>query len=121
MCALCAVELVCCGVGAGRRSVGGWIVDFGGFAVGTGVDAVPEIEDEGGGCGEDYVAGRGVLVGWENGRWCRKEGRKCMCIPVIGIESDGNHSGLLSCLFTGGMCCFVRNTYRIIYRVVCRS
>lgn len=96
MCALCAVELVCCGVGAGRRSVGGWIVDFGGFAVGTGVDAVPEIEDEGGGCGEDYVA-------------------------VIGIESDGNHSGLLSCLFTGGMCCFVRNTYRIIYRVVCRS
>lgn len=77
MCALRAVELMCCGVGTGGGGIGGWIVDFGGFAVGTGVDAVPEVEDEGGGCGEDYVAGREVLVTWESGGGRCREGKLC--------------------------------------------
>jgi hypothetical protein len=48
------------GVGARRRGVGGWVVYFGGFAVGTGVEAVDGVEEEGGGGGEDDIA---IVVG----------------------------------------------------------
>lgn len=57
--ALRAVEAVGFGVGARGGRVRRWVGDLGGFAVRARVDAVEEVEDEGRGCGEDYVAMEG--------------------------------------------------------------
>lgn len=58
--ALRAVEFVGFGVGSRGGCVGCWVVDFGGFAVFARVDAVYGVEEEGGGCGEEDVAGKVV-------------------------------------------------------------
>ena len=50
------------GGGGGGEGVGLRVGDSGGFAEGADTGAVPEAEEEGRGCGEEDVAGGGVLV-----------------------------------------------------------
>lgn len=57
MSALGAVEAVGFGVCTGRRGVGEWVVAFGCFAVFAGVETVDGVQEEGGGCSEEDVAG----------------------------------------------------------------
>lgn len=54
---------VAVGVGVGLR-----VGDFGGFAVGADAEGVEEADEDGGGCGEDYVAGYRLVVSWRRGR-----------------------------------------------------
>jgi len=67
------------GGGCGGEGVGLGVGDSGGFAEGADAGAVPEAEEEGGGCGEEDVAGGGVLVSRTNGEY-----------GVIGGQNDEN-------------------------------
>ena len=60
--ALRAVELVRRGVGARAGCVGCWVTNLGEFALGTGVQAVDRVDEEGGGGGEEDVAERAVCM-----------------------------------------------------------
>jgi len=69
-----AVELVGREIGARGRCVACWVGNFGSLAVAACVHAVPVVEEEGGGCGQDDVAlvgqvSFGALGKGKEGHW----------------------------------------------------